>query len=445
MLAPRPIVVLWHAGADVATAPPDPFRAAERRALAEAGVLLPDPTAILEARAHAWRRAALAATECLVVATPDAHLGQPQPVLPVWDEIVARLQLQSGDLGRITATAETLREGAASWATGDAEVATTVEPLALPHHDPTWRLDRAAASAALASTMRLSASSVDVLIGCPLRFVLERAAGLYGARVATVSDGVLLKGILGHRLIEELHRAGALGDPAKVEAMAPTLLERLVDREAAPLHREGRASDRAQIMEQMLRAARSLSELLVESQLTVEDVEVEIDHASDDGVLRGRIDLLARDAKGQPFILDLKFGRASYADRLRSGLAVQLAHYGEALRRQRGLRRFPGVAYFSLASARALAIESTPLAPASTTFFRGPPVAATVEPMLRSTTAARHLIGAGKVPATGVGAEPRSLLELLGEPPGHLAMPAEAACGYCDKASLCGRAWEGLQ
>ena len=124
---------------------------------------------------------------------------------------------------------------------------------------------------------------------------------------------------------------------------------------------------------------------------------------------------------------------------------MQLAHYGEALRRQRGLRRFPGVAYFSLASARALAIESTPLAPASTTFFRGPPVAATVEPMLRSTTAARHLIGAGEVPATGVGAEPRSLLELLGEPPGHLAMPAEAACGYCDKASLCGRAWEGLQ
>ena len=116
---------------------------------------------------------------------------------------------------------------------------------------------------------------------------------------------------------------------------------------------------------------------------------------------------------------------------------------GAPLRRQRRLRRFPGVAYFSLATGKALAVRGTPLAAGATTFLDGPPVAETVEPMMRSIAAARGLIGRGQVLATGVGPEPTSLLEILGDPPGHLPMPAEAGCGYCDKQALCGRAWEG--
>lgn len=245
VLAPRPVVALWPAGADFATAPPELFRSAERRALAATGVFLPDAAAVLEARAAAWRRAAMAATECLIVATPDAHLGQPQPVLPVWDEIVARLELKNEHIAKITATAEALREGEASWATGDSEVGGAVDSLALPSHGVVWKLDRTAAAAAVASTKRLSASSAEVLLGCPLRFVLDRAAGLRAARVATISDGVLLKGTLGHRLIEELHRAGVLADPKALHAVAPAILARLVVEEAAPLHRQGRGSDRA--------------------------------------------------------------------------------------------------------------------------------------------------------------------------------------------------------
>ncbi len=445
VLAPRKVVALWNAGSDVATAPREPFRVAERRALADAGVFLPDAAHVLEARAAAWRRAALSATECLIVASPDAHLGQPQPVLPVWDEIVARLDLQDEDIARITATAQQLREGEARWATADAEVGTFLAPLPLPRHDASWQIDRAAADAAVASTIRLSASSLEMLLGCPLRFILERAASLYPARVATVSNGVLLKGTLGHRLIEELHRAGLLEDPAALHQRAPAILERLLGEEAAPLNRQGRGSERAQIAAQLLRAAQRLSELLVESQLRVEDVEVKVEVASDDGVLHGRIDVLLRDALGRPFVLDLKLGRSSYADRLKEGLAVQLAHYGEVVRRTRKLAAFPPVAYFSLGAGRAFAIAGTPLAASGTDFLAGPPVAATADAMIQSTRATRALLARGVVPVTGVGAQPIALAMTLGDLPGHLRLPAGAACGYCDKGPICGRSWEELR
>lgn len=444
VLAPRPVVALWHAGADVATAPPDLFRSAERRALAAAGVCLPDAAAVLEARAAAWRRAAMAATECLIVATPDAHLGQPQPVLPVWDEIVARLELKDEHIARITATAEALREGEATWATGDSEVGAAVDSLALPSHGVMWKLDPAAAAAAVASTSRLSASSVEVLLGCPLRFVLDRAAGLRAARVATISDGVLLKGTLGHRLVEELHRAGVLDTPRALQEVAPTILTRLVVEEAAPLHRQGRGSDRAQIEVQLLRAARRLSELLVENQLEVEGVEVAVEHASDDGELHGRVDVLLRDRHGKPFILDLKLGKRSYAEKMKAGLAVQLAHYAEVIRRARGLAAFPATAYFSLGAARAFAIVGTPLERTTADLLQGPTVAETAAAVLRTTAATRTLIARGKVAVTGVGADPISLAQALGDQPGHLPLPAEAACDFCDKHPICGRAWGGL-
>ena len=50
----------------------------------------------------------------------------------------------------------------------------------------------------------------------------------------------------------------------------------------------------------------------------------------------------------------------------------------------------------------------------------------------------------GDFSVTGVGDEPTSLAVALGELPGHLALPAEAACDYCDKGPICGRAWQGL-
>src|SRR5690606_815957 len=123
----------------------------------------------------------------------------------------------------------------------------------------------------------------------------------------------------------------------------------------APLHAEGRASEREQVKAQLVRAARTLSELLADAGLTVEGVEVDVEHAVDDVVLHGRVDLLARDRDGHPFVLDLKLGRGPYEAALKNGHALQLAHYGEVVRRARGLRRPPHVAYFALGASRALA------------------------------------------------------------------------------------------
>jgi hypothetical protein len=221
-----------------------------------------------------------------------------------------------------------------------------------------------------------------------------------------------------------------------------SVLDQLVATEGAVLLRPGMAFELAQLQSQIGHALRTLSKLLIDSDLSVVDVESQATARWGSRTLEGRLDLLL--SGGFPeVVLDLKWGRKSYEDRLQKGLAIQLAVYAEARRGQTGSPILPLTAYYSLSRAQVLTTE--PHAFVGVRSTSGPSTKETWQRVARTAELAERLIGEGRIAVTGV-AHFTSLLEMASLPeadaPKHLTADAELACQYCSYGPLCGRSWE---
>jgi superfamily I DNA/RNA helicase/RecB family exonuclease len=147
--------------------------------------------------------------------------------------------------------------------------------------------------------VRISPSTVDTLVKCPLRWLIERHGGSDPAQLAAIT-GTLVHGLAqaaasgmdDQQLREALDEAWA-----KVDAGAPWFSRR----------------ERSRV-EQMVRNFLSWLETSRQElvQLGVEqDIEVELP-VGEDGMLvrlRGRVDRLESDKEGRPVIIDLKTGK----------------------------------------------------------------------------------------------------------------------------------------
>ena len=204
------------------------------------------------------------------------------------------------------------RAGCMRWVRAAPPVVRDLGPLALPEARPEWRLD----PAYLGAAVRHSATSLDALVGCPLQWVFKYPAHIQPGALDSISSGPQLCGKLGHRLVEELHGAGVLANPAALGKAVASSLDRLLREEAAVFLLPGATFELAQLRDQLGRAVTSLAELLTESKLTVVGVEVVVEAPWRAGVLGGRLDLLLRDEAGRDVVLDLKWGLSRYRDLL---------------------------------------------------------------------------------------------------------------------------------
>ncbi|MFD9896018.1 ATP-dependent helicase [Amycolatopsis sp. NPDC059027] len=147
--------------------------------------------------------------------------------------------------------------------------------------------------------IRVSPSTVEILVKCPLRWLIERHGGSDPAQLAAVT-GTLVHGlaqaVAGGSTEEQLQ--AALDDAwARVDAGAPWFSRRERNR-----------------VEQMLRnfvswleqSRRELIEAGVE-----QDIEVELPMGDDEVrvMLRGRVDRVELDKDGRPVIVDIKTGK----------------------------------------------------------------------------------------------------------------------------------------
>jgi hypothetical protein len=276
--------------------------------------------------------------------------------------------------------------------------------------------------------------------------VLRYPGGLRSGGAASIPGGPLLNGKLGHRLVEELHRAGVLGDPKRVSTEAPRLLESLIREDAAVLLLPGMTFEIGQLKRQLLKAVVTLSELLVASGLSVTDSESKTVVQWGEQELEGRLDLLLCDSKGRDVVLDLKWGSSNYRKLLENGLAIQLAVYAATRRLKSRAREMPAAAYFSLSSANLLCAEAGPFADARP--LEGPTLLETWTKLEHTVKLVEESLTRGEVPVTGVG---RSLPLLEGtrvpeaERSRYLEFPPDGPqCDYCDFGALCGRSWEGF-
>lgn len=439
VLAPCRTLVHWGFVAGAERRPRmSPWNKAERAALRAAGVYLQDPVRLLVQETEAWRRSVLAASERVVFVIPASTARGASVPHPLWDEICARLRLDGPAIERLTRDARELRRGRQSLVAVE-----ELARLALPDTPGIWRVGGDVVGSDEAQTS--SATSLETLVSCPLRWVLEERFELGSGAVAKIAADSLLCGNLGHRLVEELFAEGAFDlDERPFWARALVLLDNLIRTEAATLLLPGMAFERAQLLPQLLRAARDLHRYLGRSGFRVKAVEEEVEVTSAIGKLRGRIDVRLTDHEGEDAVLDLKWGETRYREVVKEGRAIQLAAYARALSAS-ATAPLPPAAYFALRSGRV--VTGDPRMKADRTID----AEALDVTWMRVDRTARAVVASlrrGEIPVAGI----RRSLPLLdelgvesGDREGHYAAKADAACGYCSSAALCGRAWEGFQ
>jgi len=436
----RDVVVWWHCVNGTQQAPAvDPWRRAEREALQAIGVQLLDRTVALAAEVDSWRRVVLAADRQLLLVVPATAQGVHLDPHPIWDELVARMGAEPADVAKVTLTSDELLNCDRPLARLMSAATESLAPLALPAARPTWRVD----PSLLGNLTQYSATSLEELLGCPLTWLFRHRAGLGGSWALSIASGPLLNGRLGHRLIEVLHRAGTLtGQGSKAEVIADAL-ERLIDEEGAVLRRPGMTFELSQLRQQLVAGVERLSELLEASGLSIAEVESKTVADWGGRKLEGRLDLLLSDAANREIVLDVKWGRSSYQEKLQKGLALQLAMYSGTRQIERGYAALPAVAYFALSRGTLLSTERGLFAGVRT--IEGPSTAQTWSNLERTVAAVERLLRSGVVAVTGVG---RSvpLLQSAGIQESDRARHVEPGppCDYCGHKALCGQAWEHL-
>jgi RecB family exonuclease len=291
----------------------------------------------------------------------------------------------------------------------------------------------------------MSVTSLERIATCPLAWVFEHRANLRAGAMSSVATGPILNGNLGHRLIEELHLAGAFELSENVFlSRAADCLELLLRTEGATLLVPGASVERLQVTRQILRAARDLYRYLAQRGYRIAAVEEVVTTTSAVGPLHGRLDLRLVGADGHSAILDLKWGVSTPRSLLTQGRAVQLAVYARAVAERDGLSSLPRAGYFALSSGEIL---STDPIMAPTRGESGP----SLETSLRCVEAtARNVIAcheAGRVLVTGT-RRALPLLEALGvvkeRHHQHFQAPPDAGCRYCGYGALCGKKWEAV-
>ncbi len=443
----RDLVVWWHCVGGTEWRPPvRPWRGAELVAIRQAGIALQDSAARLRAEARGWHQVILAAKRRLVLAIPRWALGEAMDPHPVVHEIAARLGSDARAFERITVDARDLVKGPCALPGAlPAPTIANAGPLALPEARTEWALDPALTGAGLCARTEHSASSIEALVGCPLKFVFTYPGRLRARAGASITAGYRLNGVLGHRLVEELHATGAFSRPETLDTAIAERFDVLLREEGAVLLRPGMTFELRQLRHQIARSVRRLADILAWSKLTIAGVEVKVDQPWRRGTLSGRIDLLLRDAQGDDVIVDLKWGRKSYAEALEGGTATQLAVYAAARQLASSGRSLPPSAYFSLSRGELLATEARPFAGAGVVAMRGPRLAETWTQVERTIDKVEQVLATGRVHVTGVRSA-LPLVEALGIPEadraGHLRLEPDSACKYCDYDALCGRRWE---
>jgi len=341
--------VVWWAflGGDTGAAP-EPWTAAERDALAARRVRVSEPGERRGAEARAWRRPVLASSERLVLVRWRLEGAAPATAHPLADEIAARFERA---LGPCTVTSEAALVRSTPHLTvsiSDRAPAPEIAPRA------TFRVPPETIS-----MERLSPSSLEKLLGCPVAWVLEYAARLRRRGMARIPSGSRLLGTFAHAILEDLLLGPeqvdlATATPDDAAAWAARAFDTRVASEAAPLVARGAEVERHRAREVVSEAARSLFALLQDGGWSARAVEDDLAGRFEGAHLSGSADLVL-EKSGRPAVLDLKLANPRYfREKLEKGEALQVALYADMARRDGAL---PPTGYFIVNRGELLTVD----------------------------------------------------------------------------------------
>ncbi len=393
-----------------------PWRMTENGWMTARG-LMPDE-ALAPARARAGLRSVVNLTSGrLVIAAPRgaAEEGGAHPLL-------GELEGCFGEsLGRAWVEADSMQSGGVF--AGLTLLGRTV-PAAGP---PAPRRDWLVPAGLVGLRVRESASGIETLLGCKLKWVLQYTAELYARGPTTLPEAKQLTGTFLHEVMSQVLTNGYSG-PTDAAAKAQTLFERLLPEEAAPLLRPEMQATRVRAKGRIGQAMADLTSQIQQAGLQVAATERAFEKSLPGslGRLQGRIDvLLHRPGDGLHVVLDAKWSASSwYRKKLEQNTAVQLAAYAWLV----AARGEPATAaYYLLRKLRLLAADSYPFPGAA---VPGADLAASWNAALADYGEALSELRDGRIIAAGVASD-----DDQDNPPRLKILPP---CTFCDYQTLCG-------
>ena len=318
---------------------------AEQAALAAAGVELPTAEQRLLAEQRAWLRPALNCRRRLVLVVHDEDGAGRHPL---W----GRIEEQLDGWLEVRLDDGLLRGADDQLALLDIPAPPmTLTPL--PAKKRWWRIGREIAPRPTESYTSLAKAYFH-----PHEWVLEYHAKLRGSRITGVADGPLLKGALAHRLFERFFTENAdwrsLGadDIARWQRAATA---DLIEREGAVLLENGRGVDRQQMVTTLERALALLLDHLAEAGVVEATSEFHVERPFAGGALRGDVDLVTVNDRGERAVLDAKWGSEPYRlEEIENNQHLQLAVYGFMLARP----HWPWAGYYIVTTGNVLGPDS---------------------------------------------------------------------------------------
>jgi ATP-dependent helicase/nuclease subunit B len=319
---------------------------ADCQALRDVGVELPDPAALAELELSVAVDAARRCRRLLLVRAAEIS-GEPTKAHPVLSSL-AFSTLPAPLPGTPEENKEAVEHAISAFSTTPAELVC----------DGVWRL--AGRTAALTPVQpsppepipaahelgprpaflpdKLSFTQLSTLIGCSMKWVLEKKGRLKVGDAQSVPTGNAMIGTLVHKVVEELFAElyaanRAVPEPAEVQAK----LDQLVPHYASELLLPGRGSKLAGLRPVIENSVVKLFQTLQTQGVYIRATEHKFDKpalfnvngAQIEVQVSGSIDVLAADQQSDPVVIDLKWtNRPKYRrEEITTGDAMQLALY----------------------------------------------------------------------------------------------------------------------
>ena len=337
LLGPQDHVIWWRPAP--ARARRSPWTSAERDWLSARGVCLTNEAALALAAESSAARSVQFARKSLTI----YHVTQSAGGVTEQAGILTRLVSLCGRSVAVPARGRVVAE--------------TIPLRPLPPLRRWWNLNQ---GNLLPARERESFSSISKIIDAPVDWVLNYHARLTRGSVAglRVGDDAARKGTTLHAAAEELFTSTTLDWQTATESQLHRFLAEifptLLAAKAAHYLTPGNEAARTRLLHSAQQALWHLVEILREAKV----IEVTLEKAIDpvplaDGMIQGRIDLIARRADSKTAVIDLKLGgKSNRSAELRANRHLQLATYGHLMLQSEGIA--PATAYFILVNGGAL-------------------------------------------------------------------------------------------
>jgi ATP-dependent helicase/nuclease subunit B len=397
-----------------------PWTKTEQAMLAAAGTPLDDPGIAGQVLSAAWERSILNCRGHLLLVSSGLNGHDEAALHPVAHRIAPALKDSANHI-----RLEDAISGRETRLAGKTLQRVAIAPALLPEAKTQW-VAPAGYAARLEGHVE-SATSFENLLSCHLKWALKHIAHLRLGRARSIPDENRLLGNIAHAIARTVFAPGVPPSPEDAAARTRMLLDETIDQIAAPLRHAAHAADLAFAERRLPLAMSALAESLVANNLIVEATELQVSGTFEEALaVRGAIDLVARDSRGEIVIVDLKWSRStrSRIDELRLGQAVQLASYGAMAAGEAPYR----AGYFMLNQRQFLTLAADGLIGRAIDGARTLPETWTA--IRLSWKAWRDAGTEGYFLATGVDGA-------VDEMPGGATMVREVTCKWCDYQSLC--------